>query len=154
MVSYKRFQSPPPKVPHGQLTEADVRDIVNAVVDPAKEYAQTVGKSITDTLTKRIEDEIRPLVIKIDGLERRLAEFEQSGMRYAGIFSRVCSYDRGSVVSHSGASWFCLRSHTGLVPGAAPDAWIMVAKGAPEPVATARAQGRTQRQGEPRLTIR
>jgi hypothetical protein len=141
VTSHKRMGQPlvvpAPAVPVRGLDVADLRAAIAAIVPEFKEFVQ---KRIRDSridaknaLDQRFAEEIRPLVLKVDVLERRLAEFEQCGMRYAGIFSRVCSYDRGSVVSHSGASWFCLCSHTGLVPGQAPDAWIMISKGSPKP---------------------
>jgi hypothetical protein len=144
---------PPPRPPVNNiisgLTAEDIRGIVHAVCDQTKAYIDArfekpaFGAEYSEKAVAGIRDLIEestvPLLRQIVALEKRLTEYEQSGMRYLGIFSRANSYDRGCVTSHSGASWFCLRSCTGLVPGQAPDAWIMVAKGAPEPATPPRA---------------
>src|SRR6476620_8452169 len=46
---------------------------------------------------------------RVDALEKRLAELEANGLKFAGVYSKAVYYQRGSVTHHKGAAWIAVR---------------------------------------------
>lgn len=66
---------------------------------------------------------------KLRVLCARVEQLEAGGVRYAGIWQRALPYQRGTVVTSSGAMWVALRDAAeGEQPGKVLDAWQLAAK--------------------------
>lgn len=75
-----------------------------------------------------------PLVAKIATLEARLAEQQSSdrvpNVSYAGVFNMANKYERGDLITRSGALWLVLNdSQPGDVPGSSPHFKLIVKSG-------------------------
>lgn len=66
---------------------------------------------------------------KLTALSARVEQLENGGIRYAGTWQRALPYQRGTVVTSSGAMWVALRDAAeGEQPGKVLDAWQLAAK--------------------------
>jgi hypothetical protein len=77
-----------------------------------------------------LASELDPLKKEIAKLKERLAEVEQRGLEYVGIFQRaVPSYRRGTVCTHEGSIWIALQdTDADAIPGTSPK-WQLAVKG-------------------------
>lgn len=60
-------------------------------------------------------------------LEKRVADLEQSGIKFCGVHQRALDYARGSVVISGGSSWVAVKANPAGVPGDSPD-WALMAR--------------------------
>jgi hypothetical protein len=76
-----------------------------------------------------VASELDPLRKEIAKLKERLAEVEQRGLEYVGIFQRASSYRRGSVCTYEGSMWIALED-TGPndYPGGENSKWQLSVK--------------------------
>jgi hypothetical protein len=65
--------------------------------DEQKEFLRTLG----EVMRESIRDAIAPL-------EKRIAQLEESGIRYCGVFQRALAYRRGDTVTFDSNLWVCL----------------------------------------------
>ena len=84
-----------------------------------KELLPTISRFVRTEIRKTVE----PLQDEIAALKTRVAELEENGIRYCGIYQRALPYRRGDQVTHDGARHTALRD---IQPCEAPlksDGW-------------------------------
>lgn len=75
------------------------------------------------------DKENKPIIERIEALEKAMNEVKTRGFRYRGTYQRaVDDYRRGDVVTHSGSAWICLESAKGA-PGDDSRTWQLMVKG-------------------------
>jgi hypothetical protein len=92
--------------------------LLEQIIFPVLERFHTRLQTVTATLTR------------LDGLEKRLAEVESHGLRYAGIWSAETSYGRGTAVTFSGSLWIAREINIAKRPGSLDGArsWQLACK--------------------------
>lgn len=69
----------------------------------------------------------KPLVERLETLERKMEEVEQRGLDYKGTFREGTEYTKGDVLTHQGSIWIATRKTIDKPPG---NGWLLSVKSA------------------------
>jgi hypothetical protein len=79
-----------------------------------------VLKALVDRTKRYVADQMVPL-------QRRIAELEDSQLKFFGVHEEGRKYPRGSLVQRDGSLWLALHP-TDLKPGTADSGWKLTVK--------------------------
>jgi hypothetical protein len=86
---------------------------------------------LADAMCYAIERATKPLMERIDSLERRCVSLETAttskGVRWHGTHAAARAYPEGALVTRAGSLWLATRD-TALTPGAGESGWTLVVK--------------------------
>jgi hypothetical protein len=90
---------------------------------------QNLIQALATVTAEKIADATDPLKLEIETLKLRIAEIEQRGIEYKGVWQKSNDYRRGSVVTWDGSMFCAIKDVTpGYVPGSAGDMWQLCVK--------------------------
>ncbi|WP_338722378.1 hypothetical protein [Devosia sp. XK-2] len=65
----------------------------------------------------------------VEALQAKVIEIEAAGIKFAGVWQRAQSYERGAIVTSAGSAWVALKEvPEGTVPGQSPEHWQLMVK--------------------------
>jgi hypothetical protein len=67
-------------------------------------------RTMLQTVGRYVHAQTKPLELRIAKLEAQVAELQEGGIKYCGVYQRAGVYSRGSLVTHNGAL-FCAAQH-------------------------------------------
>lgn len=110
-------------------------DHINGYVDPANGvsfhgWTKDEVKLFLQTIGRFVGAQVKPLQEEITALKAQIAELQENGVRYCGVYQRALTYKRGDQVTFDGARHTALRD---IRPCEAPlksDGWQLSDKSA------------------------
>ncbi len=114
-------------------TQKTLGEQLLAAIDKARDEVASSGHPAKDRglfmTSAMVAAEIAVLARYMLALEKRLAEVEGKGIKYAGVWQRAQDYVRGDVATHDGSAWVVIAEQTRATPGTT-DGWQLLVKGA------------------------
>jgi hypothetical protein len=83
--------------------------------------------SLITGIIESIAPYIHELQMQVEALQKRVAELEESSLKYCGVYQPSASYQRGHVVTHDGSAFHAVRATNAERPGNS-DAWQLMVK--------------------------
>jgi hypothetical protein len=90
---------------------------------------QPIFRQMGEGVAKQVRAWLAPRDVRLDGLEKRIAEIEarQKEFAHKGVWQSGTVYRAGNFVADSGSCWACIRDTTQR-PGTPDSGWILTAK--------------------------
>ena len=85
-------------------------------------------RTMLQTVGRYVHAQTKPLELRIAKLEAQVAELQEGGIKYCGVYQRAGVYSRGSLVTHDGAMFCAVKD---AAPAQAPltsDCWQLAVK--------------------------